>query len=76
MRLPELLVALALLIFGFGLRRAFQHPTEHRGSVKAALSVWLVLLVAGFLVWSWASRHSSVRPDTLKITHESARTLS
>ena len=75
MRLPELLIALALLIFGFGLRRAFQHRTEHRGSVKTALSIWIVLLVAGFLIWSWA-RQSTVSPVTLKVTSESARTLS
>ncbi len=74
-RLPELLIALALLIIGFGLRRAFQHRTEHRGSVKTALSVWLVLLVAGFLIWNWA-RHSNVRPVTLKVTPESAWTVS
>jgi hypothetical protein len=74
-RLPELLIALALLIIGFGLRRAFQRRTEHRGSVKTALSIWLVLLVAGLLIWSWA-RQSTVRPVTLKVTFESARTLS
>jgi uncharacterized membrane protein YozB (DUF420 family) len=76
MRLPELLIVLALLIIGFGLRRAFQHPAQHRGSVKTALPVWLVLLVGGFLVWSWAARHSSVRPATLNVSHEPAVTLS
>ena len=75
MRLPELLIIIALLIVAFGLRRAFQHHTERRGSMKAALSVWLVLLVAGFLIWSWA-RHSNVRPVTLKATPQAAQTLS
>jgi hypothetical protein len=70
MQLPELLIALALLIFGVGLRRAFLHPAPHRGSVKTALSVWLALLVAGLLIWSWA-RHSNVRPVTLKVTPQS-----
>jgi len=75
MRLPELLIVIALSIVAFGLRRAFQHRTEGRGSIKAALSVWLVLLVAGFLIWSWA-RHSNVMPVTLKVTPEAAQTLS
>ena len=75
MRLPELLIVIALLIVAVGLRRAFQHRTEHRGSIKAGLSLWLVLLVAGFLIWSWA-RHSNVRPVTLKPTPQAAQTLS
>jgi uncharacterized membrane protein YozB (DUF420 family) len=54
MRLPEQLIVLALVIVAFGFRRAFRHRTEHRGSVKTALSVWLVLLVTGFLIWNWA----------------------
>ena len=76
MRLPELLIVLALAIAAFGFNRVFRQPRARGGSVKTALSIWLVLLVGGILIWYRSSHRLNARPLTLRAVITSAQTLS
>ena len=73
MALPERLVVLAITIVAFGFNRAFGRPPARSfGSVKTALSIWVVIFVGGILIWSWSSHRSSARPQTLRAVSSSA----